>query len=289
MRYNRHYQLLRSLGLGGVSPDESPAARRWGKRLEWPMLLVALWILVDWYFVAKGVHHPLLNFITNWFIWLCFIAEAVILLSQVDNKQRYLRDNWMNAVIILAGLPVLLGYTPAVAGALRVMRLLIMMGIFIRISRDARSILSRHHLGTTLFISFVIMLISGVVISGIDPAFDGPFDGIWWAWVTITTVGYGDLVPSTGAGRMFAAFLILLGLGLFSMLTASFSVFFIEQDERELSDKEERNLRRIALLEKRLERIEGHLETSVTMLEQLTAAKQPTAQEQEQSTTRHKQ
>ncbi|MEH6579361.1 MAG: ion channel [Amphritea sp.] len=226
-------------------------------------------ILLDWYFIAKGISHPLLNFITDWFIWICFIAEATILLSKVDNKRRYLRENWMNSVIILAGLPVVLGLTPPVAGAMRILRLLIMVEIFFRLSRDAHTILSRHHLGATLSICFIIMLVSGVLISGIDPAFSRPLDAIWWAWVTITTIGYGDLVPSTGEGRIFGALLILMRLGLFSMITASFSVFFIEQDEREFTDKEERNLQRIALLEKRLEGIEGKLEQSVNLLEQI--------------------
>ena len=122
MRYNRHYQLLRSLGLGGVSPEENRVARHWGGRLEWPMVLVALLILLDWYFIAKGIRQPLLNFITDWFIWICFIAEATILLSKVDDKRRYLRENWMNSVIILAGLPVVLGLTPPVAGAMRILR-----------------------------------------------------------------------------------------------------------------------------------------------------------------------
>ena len=76
-------------------------------------------------------------------------------------------------------------------------------------------------------------------------------DGLWWAWVTVTTVGYGDLVPATTEGRIFGSLLILMGLAMFSMLTASFSVFFIEQDERELTQKEERNIERIEGLERK--------------------------------------
>ena len=43
------------IGLGGVDDEENPRAVLWGKRLEWPMLLLAIWIILDWYLKAKGI------------------------------------------------------------------------------------------------------------------------------------------------------------------------------------------------------------------------------------------
>lgn len=270
MTFERHQAFLGKLGFGGVSDQENIKAQLWSRRLEGPMILVALWIIVDWYLREKGLSAPSITFFTDWFIWLCFIAETSILLTLVDDKKQYLLNNWMNILIILAGLPIIWGMETFYAGILRSLRLLIMFGIFLRISTDVRSILSRHNLGFTLFISFFIMLFSGFIISGIDPAFNSPLDGIWWAWVTITTVGYGDLVPSTTTGRLFGAFLILMGIALFSMLTASFSVFFIEQDEKEMLAREDDNIRRIARIENQLERIETQLERTLSHLEHST-------------------
>lgn len=269
MAFQRHQAFLGKVGFGGVSDQENPKAKLWSKRLELPMILVALWIIVDWYLREKGLSAPLITFFTDWFIWLCFIVESSILLALVDDKKQYLLNNWMNILIILAGLPIIWGVETFYAGILRSLRLLIMFGIFLRISTDVRSVLSRHNLGLTLFISFLIMLFSGFIISGIDPAFETPLDGVWWAWVTITTVGYGDLVPSTTTGRLFGALLILMGIALFSMLTASFSVFFIEQDEKELLAREDENIRRIARIENQLERIETQLEHTLSHLEKL--------------------
>jgi voltage-gated potassium channel len=94
-------------------------------------------------------------------------------------------------------------------------------------SAAARKILSRNHLGMTLMVSFIIVIMSGTLMALIDPNIETPLDGIWWAWVTITTVGYGDIVLGSTAGRLFgSALIILLGIALFSMLTASFSAFF---------------------------------------------------------------
>lgn len=267
MSYDRHHSLMFRMGFGGVSNAENGRAKRWGKRLEWPMLILALWILVDWYLRADGIVNGMTHQITDWVIWLGFVTEISLMLSVVDDKARYLKQNWMSVLIIVAGLPALWGDYSFYAGAIRSLRLLVMLGILFKVSRDLRSILARHNLGTTLLICLLFLVISGFLIAALDPAFDGPIDGIWWAWVTMTTVGYGDIVPSTNEGRLFGSLLILIGICMFSLLTASFSVFFIEKDEGQIAERERQNLSRITRLENRLENIEQQLEYMLVLLQ----------------------
>jgi voltage-gated potassium channel len=59
-------------------------------------------------------------------------------------------------------------------------------------------------------------------------------EGLWLAFVTGATVGYGDFVPTTTASRFFAMFTVLIGFGMLSLTTASIAVFFIEEDEKKL-------------------------------------------------------
>ena len=57
---------------------------------------------------------------------------------------------------------------------------------------------------------------------------------MWLAFTTVSTVGYGDIVPSTPAARVFAVFIVLLGYALFSIVTASIAALFVGEDEKRL-------------------------------------------------------
>ena len=68
----------------------------------------------------------------------------------------------------------------------------------------------------------------GYLFYASEPQVETFGDGIWWALVTITTVGYGDITPLTTLGRVVAGFLMLLGLGLIATITAIVSAKFIQ-------------------------------------------------------------
>lgn len=263
-------QLQNIIGLAGVASDERESARRWAHHFEAPMLLLALWILIEWYAQANGSLPASITVWTNWVIWLFFIFETAILTVLVEDKRRFLRSNWINLVIIIMGASILWGETNY-AGILRSLRLLLMLSLILNVSDTVQQILARNNLGTTLLVAFVFIIFSGIFIAGIDPAIDTLWEGIWWAWVTVTTVGYGDIVPSSVAGKLFGAVLILLGIGLFSLLTANFSAFFINKEEkisfeaedRELSKMTRRIELRLAAIEKRMDSIHRQLEKPV--------------------------
>lgn len=200
---------------------------------------------------------PLYGRLLDGFIWLYFVGETAWLTYLVDNRARYLRNNWLNLVIILLGVPVLWGIYPYATG-LRSLRLLIFISLLLPLSTTLRKLLTRNHLGLTLLVSALVVFISGYIIAGIDPHIKSPADGIWWAIVTVTGVGYGDIVPISTEGRIFATMLILAGLALFSMLTANLSVFFISRAEA--SGELEPSEQHMHNIDQRLRRIEQQLE-----------------------------
>jgi voltage-gated potassium channel len=79
----------------------------------------------------------------------------------------------------------------------------------------------------------------GVVVFGVlerlvDPdSFDNVWLGMWWALQTVTTVGYGDVVPGGTAGKLIAAFLMLGGLSLFAVVTGAVTSIFVAQAQAE--------------------------------------------------------
>lgn len=94
----------------------------------------------------------------------------------------------------------------------------------------------------------LVTLFVVVVAGAAEAAFDANefptlWDGIWWAVVTVTTVGYGDLHPKDVEGRLIAIVVMLFGIGFLSVLTATVASKFVEQDTG--SDEVLETLRRI--------------------------------------------
>ena len=116
--------------------------------------------------------------------------------------------------------------------------------------------------------TLVLALAAGLVMTIIDEK-DFPNFGlaVWWAIVTLATVGYGDVVPTTVPGRVVGSAVIILGVTFLAFLTATVTSYFVSSDqeaakqhelaEREAADKELREL--LKRLEERLSAIESKL------------------------------
>jgi voltage-gated potassium channel len=258
------------IGLRGVAHNENHEAKYWAHKFELPMIMIAIWIIIEWYASTQGVFPPVLNIITGWFVWVFFLIETALLTRLTDNKLRYLSTNWLNLLIIIVAFPVLWEGNTEIA-ALRTLRLFLVLPLLFAISKTARGILAKNKLGLTLLVALFIIIAAGILIAGIDPAIDNIWDGFWWAWVTVTTVGYGDIVPSSAAGRVFGGLLILFGLGLFSLITANFSAFLLAKEEEEIIKDEKIEMIKLQQIEQRLNNLENILERMEKILSEKRA------------------
>lgn len=220
------------LGLRGIASSENHRAIQWGRHLELPMIMLALWSGAQSLLVYFGHSPQTGGLLFDWVILSLFMLETTVLTLLVDNKKRYLLGNWTNLLIITSGLFLVAGIDLHVE-TVRLLRLLVIVGLAVHVAQICRDVLVRHQLGYTLVVSAILVLIAGTLITGIDPAINNISDGIWWAWVTITTVGYGDIVPVSLAGKLFGSLLIFFGIGLFALLTANISAFLIDRDENQ--------------------------------------------------------
>lgn len=90
------------------------------------------------------------------------------------------------------------------------------------------TLFNSRRLRTILIGLFLVIIFFGYIFYITEPTVESIGDGFYWALVTVTTVGYGDITPTTPAGKLIASFLILLGLGLIATITAIVSAKFIQ-------------------------------------------------------------
>jgi voltage-gated potassium channel len=81
-----------------------------------------------------------------------------------------------------------------------------------------------------------ILLLGGIGFYLVEPNVRSLTDGFWLAFTTAATVGYGDIVPSTLLSRALAVLVVVLGLAMLSMVTASVAALFVEADERKFEN-----------------------------------------------------
>ena len=241
------------IGCAGVSPSERTSAQRLALIFEVPMLMAAIWILMSWWASSiDNIELPATD-IYDLLLWGLFFSETLVISLVVNDTALYLKTNWLNLVIVIVGLPVIFGWDIHI-GALRLLRMIILFTLIFHVGGRLHKLLSRNELGTTLLSCAVVIIMAGIMMAAIEPTIKSPGEGIWWAWVTVSTVGYGDVVPVSGLGKIFGSLIILLGIALFSLLTGTLAAFFIERKEEEIHDTEKEELiTYISLLDKRLD------------------------------------
>jgi voltage-gated potassium channel len=98
--------------------------------------------------------------------------------------------------------------------------------------RRARPVLRR--LAWPLVAAAVLIGLCGVAFWLIEPTTHTLADGLWLAFTTASTIGYGDLVPTTPWSRLLAVPVLLLGFGVLSLVTAAIAAMWVESQERRI-------------------------------------------------------
>ncbi|ODN42929.1 potassium channel family protein [Piscirickettsia litoralis] len=225
--------LLSIVGYGGLAKEESAQAVRWYQYFFRARMFFLIFLMMQWYFELRHALNLQQEFIANLIVWSFFVIEIVTLLSLTRYKVTYLRRQWVNILVICAGLFLLIFTDYSDEAWLQFLRLLLIGWLLIPWLKVCYLSLTDNRLGTTLAAAFMIMVFAGILVSALDKSFPTPLEGIWFAWVTVSTVGYGDYVPTTLVGKIFGAGLILMGMALFSVITANFSSIFVSKGMRQ--------------------------------------------------------
>ncbi len=232
-----------SVGAPGVGPwagarstHDAEVLARW-ERITRPIVIVAALLPFVSAVGASARDQPYV--LIDLGAWLVFLVDFLVHLRR---KRHYLGSRWGQAdlAIVVLTFPYYLipGIeAPEILGALRLARLARILMVGKNLPFIERLF---HRLNKAVLYSFVILFVcSWIVYKSDGPAdgYDTMWDAMWWGIVTLTTVGYGDLTPTSSTGRWAAVVLMIAGLALLGPLAGSLSQIFGLQPSQEQEDE----------------------------------------------------
>ena len=159
--------------------------------------------------------------ILDYFIWALFAIDLIIKVIVAPLRLDYLRRHWLEVLVVVVPF-----FRP-----LRILR------IFVFGSRAWVGMRRLVNVDFLLVYGIGLVIIAATIVASVEGGAGASIhsfaDALWWAVVTITTVGYGDMVPATTAGRAIAFVLMLGGIAFFSGMTANLASFLIKGHDAE--------------------------------------------------------
>ena len=197
-------------------------------------------------------------------LWGVFVVDYAWQFFLSKGKWRFIIENIFD---LLAILPLNAIFTVFRLGRifrlarltklLKLTRLLRIVGLTGKLEKKIGKLLRTNGLLYIFYLNSFIVLVGSSILSVVEEKSFS--ESLWWALVTVTTVGYGDIVPTSIFGKWLAVLLMLVGIGTIGMLTSALTNFFVKEnpDEQIKLDElqDELSSQRI-LLEKQSEKIE---------------------------------
>ncbi len=222
--------------------EPSPRLSSWRRRTDTPLLLLAVGslplLLLELVADRLARHDQLFLAGVNVLVFLAFAIDYIMELSLSDQRARYVRTHWASLLIVLSQLLTLL---PALGflGILRAARALRIAGTISRVigigtatKEQGRAFFRKKAASLALGLAGLTVLTSAAAFTLAEDVGDGRrigsfFDALWWSVATVTTVGYGDIYPITIAGRIIAAFTMIVGVTTLATVTARLAQFLM--------------------------------------------------------------
>jgi voltage-gated potassium channel len=189
-----------------------------------------------------------------WATWGIFLVDYLANLLLAPKRWYWFRTHLLEFFIVM--LPML--------RPLRLLRLLTLLNVLQRTAGAAfRGSVVVYVAGASLLLVFVAALaVLDVERSAPGANLTGFGDAIWWAVVTMTTVGYGDYAPVTGLGRLIAAVLMLSGIALLGVVTATLASWIVERISAQEQGSQAATQSQITDLSRQLDELQDTLDRS---------------------------
>lgn len=166
-------------------------------------------------------------------IGIVFTVDYIVRFISSERKREFFKQNIFDLIAILPFNSTLRFFRSfkffkmlRFAKLLRVTRFI---SLLTRLYKRVGSFFNTNGFKYMVFLSATLIFIGGILISVTENM--SLQDGIWWAFVTTTTVGYGDISPSTQYGRIIAMVLMIVGIGLIGSVTSTLTSFFMNSEK----------------------------------------------------------
>lgn len=198
------------------------------------------------------------------FVWAFFFVDVSIRFMRAPGKWEYIKRNPFDIIAIIPFDALF-----QLARIARLMRVLRLISIGRKYGEVFFRVLRTNNLDTIIGVTLILILAGSVPIYFVEPGVESYADAVWWSIVTTTTVGYGDISPVTGVGRLIAVVLMFVGIGTLGMVTGSVATFFIKGTE--VTDPTIKHIQE--QLERHEELTEVEYDRLIAMLQQLKTEK----------------
>jgi len=165
-------------------------------------------------------------FTTDKIILVIFAFDYFVRLYLSKDKKAYFKNNIFELLSILPLDSLFRGFR--LFRIIRIVRILFMTK---RLSGRSTSFLNTNGFIYVLIVTIITVFLGAISIFYLEhgTSIESFGDALWWSFVTVTTVGYGDISPVTAAGRLVAVILMIVGIGFIGMLTGTIATFFIRK------------------------------------------------------------
>lgn len=189
-------------------------------------------LIIETFFTLPKEISKVLNYVDN-LICVIFLFDFTLRFKKAENKLKFMKWGWID---LISSVPTL-DFMRA-GRLLRLIRLIRLIRAFRSTRHIVEHVFKNKMQGTltsVTIISVLMLLFSSIAILQFETAPNSNIktaeDAIWFSYSTITTVGYGDKYPVTIEGRIIAAILMTVGVGLFGTFTAFVSSWFVKSDQ----------------------------------------------------------